>query len=164
LRNAKITQRLANPGPNKTARESALIHRPFYSAEWRETAPDASWIQKSPRASVLSLQERSTFAPNLSELRGRLRSPSDTLADLQEKNGGLYSECARLGWLLDPVEKRVVHIYRPRQGPECLETPNTSPAKTSFPDSSSNFRKYSSGSPQFASLSPQQHNEERAAG
>ena len=62
------------------------------------------------------------MAPICPDFVAELRSPSDTLADLQEKMAEYIRNGARLCWVLDPVEKRV-HIYRPRQGPECLENP-----------------------------------------
>lgn len=120
-RNAKITQRLANwteqDGTGICFDSSTLFTLP----NGAKRSPDASWIQKV-RCERLSSEERSTFAPICPDFVAELRSPSDTLADLQEKMADYIRNGARLGWLLDPVEKRV-HIYRPRQGPECLEDP-----------------------------------------
>jgi Uma2 family endonuclease len=120
-RNAKITQRLANwteqDGTGICFDSSTLFTLP----NGAKRSPDASWIQKV-RCERLSSEERSTFAPICPDFVAELRSPSDTLADLQEKMADHIRNGARLGWLLDPVEKRV-HIYRPRQGPECLENP-----------------------------------------
>ena len=120
-RNAKITQRVANwteqDGTGICFDSSTLFTLP----NGAKRSPDASWIQKV-RCERLSSEERSTFAPICPDFVAELRSPSDTLADLQEKMADYIRNGARLGWLLDPVEKRV-HIYRPRQGPECLENP-----------------------------------------
>ena len=120
-RNAKITQRLANrteqDGTGICFDSSTLFTLP----NGAKRSPDASWIQKV-RCERLSSEERSTFAPICPDFVAELRSPSNTLADLQEKMADYIRNGARLGWLLDPVEKRV-HIYRPRQGPECLENP-----------------------------------------
>ena len=120
-RNAKITQRLANwteqDGTGICFDSSTLFTLP----NGAKRSPDASWIQKV-RCERLSSEERSTFAPICPDFVAELRSPSDTLAGLQEKMADHIRNGARLGWLLDPVEKRV-HIYRPRQGPECLENP-----------------------------------------
>ena len=120
-RNAKITQRLANwteqDGTGICFDSSTLFTLP----NGAKRSPDASWIQKV-RCERLSSEERSIFAPICPDFVAELRSPSDTLADLQEKMADYIRNGARLGWLLDPVEKRV-HIYRPRQGPECLENP-----------------------------------------
>jgi len=120
-RNAKITQRVANwteqDGTGICFDSSTLFTLP----NGAKRSPDASWIQKV-RCERLSSEERSTFAPICPDFVAELRSPSDTIADLQEKMADYIRNGARLGWLLDPVEKRV-HIYRPRQGPECLENP-----------------------------------------
>ena len=120
-RNAKITQRLANwteqDGTGICFDSSTLFTLP----NGAKRSPDASWIQKV-RCERLSSEERSTFAPICPDFVAELRSPSDTFADLQEKMADHIRNGARLGWLLDPVEKRV-HIYRPRRGPECLENP-----------------------------------------
>jgi Uma2 family endonuclease len=53
-----------------------------------------------------------------------LRSPTDRLADLQEKMQEYLDNGARLGWLIDPLEKRV-YVYRPDQPVEVLDDPPT---------------------------------------
>lgn len=120
-RNAKITQRLANWTEQDSTGICFDSSTLFTLPNGAKRSPDASWIQKV-RCERLSSEERSTFAPICPDFVAELRSPSDTLADLQEKMADYIRNRARLGWLLDPVEKRV-HIYRPRQGPECLENP-----------------------------------------
>ena len=120
-RNAKITQRLANWTEQDSTGICFDSSTLFTLPNGAKRSPDASWIQKV-RCERLSSEERSTFATICPDFVAELRSPSDTLADLQEKMADCIRNGARLGWLLDPVEKRV-HIYRPRQGPECLENP-----------------------------------------
>ena len=120
-RNAKITQRLANWTEQDSTGICFDSSTLFTLPNGAKRSPDASWIQKV-RCERLSSEERSTFATICPDFVAELRSPSDTLADLQEKMADYIRNGARLGWLLDPVEKRV-HIYRPRQGPECLENP-----------------------------------------
>jgi len=53
-----------------------------------------------------------------------LRSPSDTLTTLQAKMREYLDNGAKLGWLLDPIEKRV-YIYRQGEDVECLEEPQS---------------------------------------
>jgi Uma2 family endonuclease len=53
-----------------------------------------------------------------------LRSPSDSLAALQDKMAEYRDNGARLGWLLDPVE-HTVYVYRPGQPVEPLDAPET---------------------------------------
>lgn len=51
-----------------------------------------------------------------------LCSPSDRLEDLHAKMEEHRSAGVRLGWLIDPEERRV-HVYRPGRNPEVLEAP-----------------------------------------
>jgi Uma2 family endonuclease len=53
-----------------------------------------------------------------------LRSPSDSLHNLQSKLEEYLQNGAQLGWLLDPVGKNV-HVYRPDAAPEILQNPAT---------------------------------------
>ena len=53
-----------------------------------------------------------------------LRSPSDSLIALQEKMQEYIDNGARLGWLIDPEERRV-YIYRPNAPVERLDDPAT---------------------------------------
>ena len=48
-----------------------------------------------------------------------LRSPTDSFSALQEKMQEYIDNGARLGWLIDPIERRV-YIYRPNQSAEML--------------------------------------------
>ncbi len=52
-----------------------------------------------------------------------LRSPTDTLAAQQAKLDEYISCGARLGWLIDPEERRV-HVYRPGRAVDVLERPD----------------------------------------
>jgi Uma2 family endonuclease len=51
-----------------------------------------------------------------------LRSPSDRLKPLQEKMKEYLANGARLGWLIDPPNRRV-YIYRPDRPVERLDDP-----------------------------------------
>ena len=51
-----------------------------------------------------------------------LRSPSDRLPELQDKLVEDLNNGARLGWLIDPIE-RMVYIYRLGEVVERLEAP-----------------------------------------
>ncbi len=84
-------------------------------------APDAAWVRRS-RLSRLTPRARDRFLALCPDFVIELRSPSDALAALEEKMLE-YSECgARLGWLIDPVERRV-HVYRPGAEVEVLDQP-----------------------------------------
>ena len=51
-----------------------------------------------------------------------LRSQQERLAVIQEKMPEDIENGAQLGWLIDPLEKRV-HIYPPDQSVEVLDDP-----------------------------------------
>ena len=53
-----------------------------------------------------------------------LRSPTDRLSILQEKLQEYLDNGARLGWLIDPLDKRA-YVYRPGQPVEALDNPTT---------------------------------------
>lgn len=84
-------------------------------------SPDASWIQRK-RWDALSDEEQEKFAPLCPDFVAELRSPSDQLATLEAKMDEYIQNGARLGWLLDPIEKRI-DVYRPGRKVEVLENP-----------------------------------------
>ena len=86
-------------------------------------SPDASWVSQ-PRWQQLSAEEKKRFAPICPDFVAELRSPGDSLAELQSKMNEYMANGARLGWLLDTVRQRV-EIYRPGQQVEIVENPNS---------------------------------------
>ena len=86
-------------------------------------APDVSWIQND-RWNALSADEQKSFAPLCPDFVLELRSPGDTLASLQRKMEEYLENGARLGWLIDPIDRRV-HIYRPSEAVVILDEPET---------------------------------------
>ena len=84
-------------------------------------SPDASWIQRK-RWDALSDEEQEKFAPLCPDFVAELRSPSDHLATLEAKMDEYIQNGARLGWLLDPIEKRI-YVYRPGRKVEVLNNP-----------------------------------------
>ena len=86
-------------------------------------SPDASWVLKE-RWDALGEEEQEKIAPLCPDFVVELRSPSDRLDVLQLKMAEYVENGAELGWLLDPVEKRV-HVYRPGRNVECLERPKS---------------------------------------
>lgn len=85
-------------------------------------APDAAWVSRS-KLEPLSQEEKQRFLPVCPDFVVELRSPSDRFADLTGKMEEYRQNGARLGWLIDPEERRV-HIYRPGQPVEILEDPS----------------------------------------
>ena len=86
-------------------------------------SPDASWILLS-RWEALTEAERDRFAPISPDFVLELRSPSDRLAVVQAKMAEYMGNGARLGWLIDPQNKRV-YVYRPSEPMATLEEPDT---------------------------------------
>jgi Uma2 family endonuclease len=85
-------------------------------------APDAFWILKE-RYFALSQEEREErFARICPDFVIELRSKSDNLRKLQAKMREYIENGARLGWLIDPSEKKV-HVYRAGKTNEILENP-----------------------------------------
>jgi Uma2 family endonuclease len=82
-------------------------------------APDAAWVLRS-RLELLSPEAKERFLPLCPDLVVELRSPSDRLEDLLAKMTEYRDNGARLGWLLDPRERRV-YVYRPAAEPEVAE-------------------------------------------
>ena len=64
------------------------------------------------------------FAPLCPDFVAELRSRRDRLPSLQTKMKEYIDNGARLGWLLDPVEKRV-YVYKPGQEIGCVENPQS---------------------------------------
>ncbi len=81
-------------------------------------SPDASWVSRA-RWEGLTAQERKGFVPLCPEFVVELReaklsrreSASDSLSTLQAKMQEYMDNGARLGWLIDPQNRRV-EIYR----------------------------------------------------
>lgn len=84
-------------------------------------SPDASWMLRE-RWVALPLEERRRFSHIVPDFVAELRSPSDRLSYVQLKMEEYMENGARLGWLIDPFQRRV-YVYRPGQPVEVLENP-----------------------------------------
>jgi Uma2 family endonuclease len=88
-----------------------------------ERSPDAAWVALT-RWPALSAEDRAKFPPLCPDFVVELRSRSDELANLRAKMEE-YRVCgATLGWLIDPIERRV-HVCRPGAEVETLDAPET---------------------------------------
>jgi len=86
--------------------------------------PDAAWIAQE-RYDAATDAERDTVFPGAPDFVLEIRSRSDNLRPLQRKMRLWMDAGARLGWLIDPINRRV-YIYRAGQPePEMLENPAT---------------------------------------
>jgi len=86
-------------------------------------SPDAAWVLRSRLAALTSAQ-REKFIPLCPDFVVETRSPSDSFATLQAKMQEYSDNGARLGWLIDPIQRRV-YIYRPQSPVEILDNPET---------------------------------------
>ena len=86
-------------------------------------SPDISWV-KLERWNALSKEQRTKFAPIVPDFVVELRSPSDSLKDLQKKMQQYMDNGVRLGWLIDRRQRRV-YVYRPGVAVQQLDNPET---------------------------------------
>ena len=94
-------------------------------------SPDASWIPLS-RWSALTPEEKNGFSSICPDFVVELRSDSDRLSVLQAKIEEYIANGARLGWLLDPLQKQA-HVYRPNAQPVILDNPESLSADPELP-------------------------------
>ena len=84
-------------------------------------SPDVAWV-RNDRLDALTEEEWQKFLPLCPDFVLELRSPSDAIGALQKKMEEYRENGAQLGWLLDPLGKRV-HVYRPGAAVEVLDNP-----------------------------------------
>jgi len=84
-------------------------------------APDASWVSRD-RWDALTQNEQEGFVPLCPDFVVELRSKTDSLGDVRDKMQEYMDNGARLGWLIDPQNKRV-EVYRLGQEVEVLKEP-----------------------------------------
>lgn len=84
-------------------------------------SPDASWVRRE-RWDTLPKEQRQGFGLLCPDFVVELRSPTDRLSLLQEKLQEYIANGALLGWLIDPLEKRV-YVYRSDHSVEVLDDP-----------------------------------------
>jgi len=84
-------------------------------------SPDVAWVRRE-RWEALIPDQRKKFPPLCPDFVLELRSDSDRLARLQSKMQEYIDNGAQLGWLIDPVQRKV-WVYRPNIAVECLENP-----------------------------------------
>ena len=94
-------------------------------------SPDAAWVRRS-RLTGLTREQKQKFLPLCPDFAVELRSPTDNLQAVLAKMQEYIDNGAQLGWLLDPLTRRV-HIYLPQRPPEILEAPNTVSADPLLP-------------------------------
>lgn len=86
-------------------------------------SPDAAWLTKS-RWEAIAPELRKKFAPICPEFVVELRSENDSLNFLQNKMQEYIDNGAKLGWLIDPQQKKV-YVYRSNSEVQELNNPAT---------------------------------------
>ena len=86
-------------------------------------SPDASWVLRS-RLAALTDEDKNRFIPLCPDFVVELRSSTDRLSVVQAKMAEYIANGARLGWLIDPIARRV-YVYRPNAPVQVLDAPDT---------------------------------------
>ena len=94
-------------------------------------APTVGWISRA-RLATLTPEEKKGFYPICPDFVLEMRWYTDRLSVLQEKMDEYVASGARLGWLLNPLERRA-HVYRPGVTPEILDNPDSLSADPELP-------------------------------
>ncbi len=121
-RNHKIAKQLGvwaeQDGTGESFESNGMIVLP----NGAKKSPDAFWITKEKYFALSEKERGEEFAKIVPDFVVELRSSSDALNKVQEKMVEYIENGVRLGWLIDPYEKRV-HIYRGNGEIEILENP-----------------------------------------
>ena len=86
-----------------------------------QRSPDAAWIPLA-KWNALTAEEKKGFLPLCPDFIIELLSPSDSWQQGMKKMEEYLENGCRLGWLIEPKNKRVA-IYRAQQAVEILEAP-----------------------------------------
>jgi Uma2 family endonuclease len=123
IRNAKLNVRLAGwaekDGTGLAFDSSTLFTLPSGA----KRSPDFAWV-RSEQWDALTEDEQERFPPLCPDFVVELRSRTDTLKSLRQKMEEYVANGAQLGWLIDPLERKV-HVYRPSAPVEELDNPQT---------------------------------------
>jgi Uma2 family endonuclease len=121
-RNSRITGQLDRwDEENENLGQAFDSSTAFILPNGANRSPDASWVSQE-RWDALTDEQKGTFANICPDFVVELRSSSDTLKSLQEKMTEYMENGAKLGWLIDP-QNRKVEIYRQQSEVEILENP-----------------------------------------
>lgn len=121
-RNARLTQQLMNWTDQDGTGIAFDSSTGFKLPNGANRSPDGAWIPLS-RWQQLTQKEKQKFIPLCPNFVIELRSPTDKLADVQNKMQEYLDNGTELGWLINPQDQQV-EIYRQNQGIEVLDQPN----------------------------------------
>lgn len=120
-RNVKLSARLENWAEQTDSGETFDSSTLFTMPSGALRSPDACWIERS-RYEAFTEEELEEFTLICPDFVAELRSSSDRLSAVQKKMREYMDNGAKLGWLIDPISRRV-EIYRPGQDVEILNNP-----------------------------------------
>ncbi|MBA3634576.1 MAG: Uma2 family endonuclease [Acidobacteria bacterium] len=83
--------------------------------------PDFSWV-KNEKWNSLTQEQQEKIVPFAPDFLIELRSPTDSLEDLQAKMQEYIENEVSLGWLIDPPTRKI-YVYRSNAEVEILENP-----------------------------------------
>jgi Uma2 family endonuclease len=104
-----------------------------------DRSPDASWIPLE-KWNRLTPKQKQKFPPICPDFVVELRSQTDSIKTLREKMQEYLANGTRLGWLLDPLTKKV-EICRQGQEVEVLDSPMTLSGEDVLPGFTLNLTK-----------------------
>lgn len=122
-RNLSITRQLGNwHEENQEKGEAFDSSTGFELPNGSNRSPDSSWVSRS-RWVTLTSEQKQTFPKVCPDFAIELRSKSDSLKELRAKMQEYIDNGLRLGWLIDPQNRRV-EIYRSGQKTEVIDNPS----------------------------------------
>lgn len=131
-KNFKLTGELAVWAKQNGEGEGFDSSTGFILPNGAKRSPDASWIRRE-RWEALPAKARKKFARICPDFVVELRSRTDSLKKLKAKMEEYIENGAQLGWLIDPIERKV-HVYRPEQAAAILTNPQTVDGEPVLPD------------------------------
>ena len=84
-------------------------------------SPDVSWVKRT-RLLTLTEKQKQRFLPLCPDFVIELRSPRDSMKNLQDKMQEYSENGASLGWLIDPEDQQVL-VFQPKTAILRLDKP-----------------------------------------
>src|SRR5438874_6582386 len=106
IQNAKLIARVTNWAEQDASGQVFDSSTEFILPNRAGRAPDISWVRQE-RWDSLTEKEQAQFPPLCPDFVVELRSQTDRLTTLQTKMEEYITNGAQLGWLIDPLERKV---------------------------------------------------------
>lgn len=121
-RNAEVVARLSQWARRDGTGLATESSGGFVLPDTSMFAPDAAWVRHE-RLAALTEEQQERFLTLCPDFVIELLSRPDSLADTRAKMRQYLSNGLRLGWLIDPFDRRV-SVYRPGADVEVLHEPD----------------------------------------